>query len=218
MTTTDAATAAEPQACTFGPLATPRKRVLFACECAGGFGGSLADPRVRAAVRTGRDYAAGRVPVVELEAAVRGVDAAVADAQAICSRPVWTIPEATRAARAREEWRSARIVADALGWALRPGARAWPAADLPGTTRVERALVRGLADRTHHVPEVDPAWVTSTVAALAHTVRADGAFGLLPILADALMDAGCTDEAVLDHCRGDGPHGPDCWVLDLLAG
>ena len=38
----------------------------------------------------------------------------------------------------------------------------------------------------------------------------------MPILADALQDAGCDNEDILSHCRGEGPHVRGCWVLDLL--
>jgi hypothetical protein len=40
----------------------------------------------------------------------------------------------------------------------------------------------------------------------------------LAILADALEEAGCTDRAILDHCRGPGRHVRGCWVVDLLLG
>jgi hypothetical protein len=41
----------------------------------------------------------------------------------------------------------------------------------------------------------------------------------MPILADALEDAGCVDDAVLAHCRRwPGPHACGCWVIDLLLG
>jgi hypothetical protein len=59
------------------------------------------------------------------------------------------------------------------------------------------------------------------VTALAHGFSADRAFGLLPILADALEDAGCDDEEVLGHLRQGTAHGcrgPGCWVLDRLLG
>ncbi|MBP3959839.1 hypothetical protein J8F10_31715 [Gemmata sp. G18] len=46
-------------------------------------------------------------------------------------------------------------------------------------------------------------------------VRVAG-FGAMPILADALQDAGCDSAAVLDHCRGEGPHVRGCWVADLV--
>jgi hypothetical protein len=39
----------------------------------------------------------------------------------------------------------------------------------------------------------------------------------VPILADALEDAGCTDEAILAHCRGPGPHVQGCWLVDLIV-
>jgi hypothetical protein len=40
----------------------------------------------------------------------------------------------------------------------------------------------------------------------------------MPILADALEEAGCTDSNILMHCRGPGPHVRGCWVVDLLLG
>jgi hypothetical protein len=65
---------------------------------------------------------------------------------------------------------------------------------------------------------VDPAWLTSTVVSLAEGIYAERAFDRLPILADALQDAGCDSADILDHCRGPGPHARGCWVLDLLLG
>lgn len=53
---------------------------------------------------------------------------------------------------------------------------------------------------------------------LAASIYTDRAFDRLPILADALEEAGCTDEAILSHCRGPGPHVRGCWVVDLLLG
>ncbi|MGE3806627.1 MAG: WD40 repeat domain-containing protein [Gemmataceae bacterium] len=38
----------------------------------------------------------------------------------------------------------------------------------------------------------------------------------LAILADALEEAGCTNENVLAHLRGAGPHVRGCWPVDLL--
>ena len=38
----------------------------------------------------------------------------------------------------------------------------------------------------------------------------------LPILGDALEEAGCRDEAMLTHCHGPAEHVRGCWVLDLL--
>jgi hypothetical protein len=40
----------------------------------------------------------------------------------------------------------------------------------------------------------------------------------MPVLADALQDAGSENDGVPGHCRGDGPHARGCWVVDLLLG
>jgi hypothetical protein len=63
---------------------------------------------------------------------------------------------------------------------------------------------------------IDPRWLTSTVVALATGISAEGAFDRMPILADALEDAGCENRDILDHCRGAGPHTPGCWVVNLV--
>src|SRR5262249_12103048 len=65
---------------------------------------------------------------------------------------------------------------------------------------------------------LDPRWLTSNVGTLACAIYTDCAFDRLPILADALEEAGCTDAEVLAHCRGPGPHVRGCWVVDLILG
>jgi hypothetical protein len=64
------------------------------------------------------------------------------------------------------------------------------------------------------VPE--PRWRTSDVNGLARAIYAGRAFDRLPILADALEEAGCDDADVLDHCRRHCEHARGCWVVDLL--
>jgi len=63
-----------------------------------------------------------------------------------------------------------------------------------------------------------PEWRTSTVIALATGVYESRDFSAMPILADALQDAGCGNADVLDHCRGDGTHVRGCWVVDAILG
>jgi hypothetical protein len=63
-----------------------------------------------------------------------------------------------------------------------------------------------------------PRWLTPTVVALADGAYAHREFDRLPILADALEDAGCDNADILAHCRGPGPHVRGCWVVDLLLG
>jgi hypothetical protein len=59
-------------------------------------------------------------------------------------------------------------------------------------------------------------WLTSTVLALANGIYEEKAFERMPILADALQDAGCDNEDVLSHCRQPGEHVKGCWLVDLL--
>ena len=65
---------------------------------------------------------------------------------------------------------------------------------------------------------LDPRWLTSTVVDLAQAIYEEHAFGRMPILSDALMDAGCDNEEIILHCRSGGPHVRGCWVVDLLTG
>ena len=83
---------------------------------------------------------------------------------------------------------------------------------------VQCELLRDIFGNPFRPVAVDPEWLTSTVVALARGVYDDRAFDRLPILADALQDAGCEDADILAHCRGDGPHVRGCWVVDLMLG
>ena len=66
----------------------------------------------------------------------------------------------------------------------------------------------------------DPAWLAwngGTVRQLARRIRETGETVLLPVLADALEEAGCTDAALLDHFRRPDPDGWRSWAVELLA-
>lgn len=63
---------------------------------------------------------------------------------------------------------------------------------------------------------VKPAWRTDTVLTLARMMYELRDYSAMPILADALQDAGCDDDDILSHCRSEGQHVRGCWVLDLV--
>ena len=79
-------------------------------------------------------------------------------------------------------------------------------------------LLRDIAGNPFRPLVVDPRWLTSTAVALARAIYAGRAFDRLPILADALEEAGCDDPDILTHLRGDGPHVRGCWAVDLVLG
>jgi hypothetical protein len=64
----------------------------------------------------------------------------------------------------------------------------------------------------------DPRWRTADVVGLARGIYEERAFDRLPLLADALMDAGCDQEDLRAHCRSAGPHVRGCWAVDLVRG
>lgn len=63
-----------------------------------------------------------------------------------------------------------------------------------------------------------PEWRTAAAVALAESMYQARDFAAMPILADALQDAGCENEDILSHCRGPEPHVRGCWVVDLVTG
>ena len=79
-------------------------------------------------------------------------------------------------------------------------------------------LVRDIFGNPFRPVAFDPAWRTDTATALARTMYDQREFGAMPILADALQDAGCDNAEILHHCRSDGPHVRGCWVVDLVLG
>jgi hypothetical protein len=66
-----------------------------------------------------------------------------------------------------------------------------------------------------------PVWVTwnrRAIPRLAQGIYEERAFDRLPVLADALEEAGCTVPEILAHCRQPGEHVRGCWVMDLILG
>ena len=103
----------------------------------------------------------------------------------------------------------------------RSGGRPTPPGD--STLAARRKQADLLRDILGPVPfrtvAVDPAclrWRDGTVHKVATAISSDRAFDRLPILADALEEAGCSDAEILAHCRGPGPHVLGCWVVDLI--
>jgi hypothetical protein len=184
--------------------ATERKCRLFACACCRNLWDRLAHPASRAAVEAAERFAEGLVAPAQLSFHRGAADTVVpggtwADAPSLAVEAACEKPSVVRAVH--------RI------------------APRPSPSGPERAwlvpLLRDVFGNPFGPAHVDPAWLAwegGTVRKLAEGIYQDRAFDRLPVLADALEEAGCADEQVLAHCRGGGPHVRGCWVLDLLLG
>jgi hypothetical protein len=82
-------------------------------------------------------------------------------------------------------------------------------------------LIREVFANPFRPPVIEPGWLVCNHGAVEHIaeqIAASGNFTDLPILADALEDAGCRDEDLLRHCRESQTHVPGCWALDAVLG
>jgi hypothetical protein len=83
-------------------------------------------------------------------------------------------------------------------------------------SRWQARALRDIVGNPFHPVALDPRWRTASVRDLASAVYEDALTDRMPILADALEDAGCGDERIIRHCRDGGIHVRGCWVIDLL--
>jgi hypothetical protein len=124
----------------------------------------------------------------------------------------------------RGVWPNAQFTASAYAWANDDSGAASPD-DSPTIQALrethlllQESIFRDIVGNPFRPVAFDAHWRTGDVLGLARAAYEDGAFGRLPMLADALMDSGCDDESILAHCRGPGPHARGCWVVDLILG
>ncbi|MDY3554231.1 hypothetical protein R5W24_003350 [Gemmata sp. JC717] len=140
-------------------------------------------------------------------------------------KPVRTAVFASEAWSRTPEGRLARAVVGKGAWGAATET-SWYASYLTGGASVraeeereqQGLLLRDIVGNPFCPVTADPTWRTSDVLALATGTYGERAFDRMPILADALQDAGCDNPEVLDHCRGPGPHVRGCHVLDLILG
>ncbi|MCE9530060.1 MAG: hypothetical protein K8T89_02815 [Planctomycetes bacterium] len=78
--------------------------------------------------------------------------------------------------------------------------------------------MRDIFGNPYHPIVFNSRWLSLDVVEIAQSIYDDRAFDRMPILADALMDAGCDNDEIIHHCRGPGSHVRGCWVLDMILG
>jgi hypothetical protein len=201
-----------------------RKLRLFACACARQLWHVLAreewrrppDDRSRRAVELAEAFVEGRASEEELRAAEGPAQAASNDAFWAAPYPAVEDHFPVMVAAAYAEAAVAAAVADTLA-----DSDVLPELDLTrNTTGTEAAIVRCIFNPFRAVT-IDPAWMAwngGTIPKLAQAIYDERRFADLPVLADALEEAGCDNADLLAHCRQPGEHVRGCWVVDLLLG
>jgi hypothetical protein len=187
----------------------PRKRLLFGVACCRWAAEHVDDPDIPDAIEAAELAADDEWPRTQLAAVrrlyLRRDDPALGwhtehqHAHALASAVLTLLEEPNSLAQA----------VSYCTWAVHEG---W------GTDRHQTTLFREVVGNPFRPVAFDPAWQTPTVLALADGVYAGRAFDRLPVLADALEDAGCDAADLLAHLRGPGPHVRGCWALDLVLG
>jgi hypothetical protein len=229
MTETEWLTCNDPMpmlACLDGQVSN-RKLALFACACCQLFCPQVVRERYLRLLDAAERCAAGLATRQDLDAtadscrdrywrptwqlgessdlanisACRAILAATLAASATDPQRVWT---ETREARAF----AVDAARERLGQGMR--AREW---------QRQCELLREIFGNPFHFPEVLvnwSLWNERTIPRLVTAIDQNQAFDRLPILADALEDAGCREADILTHCRQGEPHVRGCWVIDLL--
>jgi hypothetical protein len=215
--------------------ATDRKRRLFFCACCarvlegappqrrlfrGSYAGSF--QQLERALSVVERFAEGLV----------GSDA-LAEARRDAADSVYVPPSVDYGGETGLDYEAATVVAAAVEHPVAEGviAACWRATDSQSArTRSEeggrnteearwQALVlRDVFGNPFRPVTFSPAWRIDTATALAREMYESRDFSAMPILADALQDAGCDNDDILNHCRGEGPHVRGCWVVDLVLG
>ena len=99
--------------------------------------------------------------------------------------------------------------------------RAWGLQDIALLGEAGCSLLRDAIGNPFRSAAADSAclaWNDGAIRKMSQSIYDARAFDRLPLLADALEDAGCTDADILSHCRSGGEHVRGCWVVDLLLG
>jgi hypothetical protein len=194
--------------------ATDRQLRLFACAWGRDVWRHLSDQRSRDAIVTAERFVDGEATFADLLAAHR--DAANAGQAIPLAFGRHRDGTRRRSGKNRSGKEAAEVARHATDpeWDARGAGRAvaWKGAS---TRYALSNHLRDIVNPFHSVP-IAPEWLTSTVLALARYAYDSGDFSAMPILADAMQDAGCGDTAILDHCRADATHVRGCWVLDAV--
>jgi hypothetical protein len=176
---------------------SPRKLRLFACHCCRRVWAGLSNAN-RAAVETAENFADGLASPVELEAVqlLLGESGEVGGVG-------WYVSGSKAFQAAQAAIRDASQLAES------------PTAEVAAHAQ----LLRDIFGNPFRWETFAREWRTDTAVTLARQMYESREFSAMPILADALQDAGCDNEDILTHCRDANlVHVRGCWVVDRVLG
>jgi hypothetical protein len=202
--------------------ASDRKLRLFAVACCRRIWHLLTDERSRKAVELAEQSAdqpisSRQLDAVSTEAEEASEDAITSDESSIDEKTGATFSQLHAACWAASYASNAPVVrhSDAIQ-VIQAAADA--VSDCTSERATQSLLARDIFGNPFRAVSLDTSWLTSTVVSLATAIYAERDFDRLPILGDALEDAGCTNADILNHCRQPGGHARGCWALDLILG
>jgi hypothetical protein len=187
----------------------PRRAMLFACGCYRLVWDKIALAHVRETVEKAEGKADRKVTPEELRKRPRYVSGyATYDTQNLLQLSLGSLV-------------TPKMIPTHIAWLVRAAidptkhdhANKWEAC------KPQADLVREIFGNPYRSVKFDKAWRTDTAVALAKQMYDAREFSGMPILADALQDAGCDNDDVLSHCRdANQTHVRGCWVVDLVLG
>ena len=214
------------------PVSAVRKIRLFACACSRRVEHLWTDPRLGKAVETAERFVDGRATGDELSQAHHGaILACEALGPLVLGAEGRIAPITDGDDESDEYWAAEAAVATGYKIHYTASHAAYAAGSALSWHRQRRmdeedkyqaALLRDLFGNSFRsarsLGSSVLTWNGGTIPKLAAAIYEERAFDRLPVLADALEDAGCADAEVLGHCRGGGDHARGCWVVDLVLG
>jgi hypothetical protein len=187
---------------------------LFAVGCCRRKWKYFTDERTQRAVETAERFAEGEGTLGDLDYASQQVQAAFYE---------WRSKQGRQGLIVRISFACLGLVRSRLDlWQVTTSTSGIPinsarARKLDGIQQCE--LIREIFGNPFRPITFSPAWRTTDVMLLANGIYAERAFDRMPILADALQDAGCDSDAILNHLRdANATHVRGCWALDLVLG
>src|SRR5262245_16583388 len=199
-----------------------RKQRLFSVACCRRIWSLIVSDEDRSCVEVAERFADNQATREELDAAEAKANAiwqedAADDARFACLPLFWkdvdglAVSTSTISAVFKQQQTETNKRFDPLG-GRRRGA-------CPEEEREQCGFIRDIFGNPFGKPKFNTKWRTDTALSLARQMYESRDFSAMPILADALQDAGCEDEQILTHCRdANQVHVRGCWVVDLVLG